>query len=97
MSPSLPDAARSALRELWQEEDRIMCAYPELAVRIYAAADGMHIRAVVYLPGPKFSRKWIEVARAVWQPREVTEVSVVDWGRRALSKWLEDQLTAIEE
>jgi hypothetical protein len=30
-----------------------------------------------------------QIARAVWQPSEVTERAVVDWGRRALVAWLE--------
>lgn len=97
MSPSSAAASRSDLLELWEEADRIMCAYPELQLRVCARPDGMHLRAVLWLPGQKVGRPYIVLQKAVWQPREVTEVSVVDWGRRALAKWLEEQLVSSAE
>jgi hypothetical protein len=66
-------------------------------MRVWAAGDGIHLRALLYLPGPKLARSLIVLQSAVWQPREVTEVSVVDWGRRALARWLEEQLVSSAE
>jgi len=94
VSTPSPDAARSALREAWAEEDRVSCAYPELRMRVFAAPDGVHLVALLYHPGPKYGRPMTILRRACWQPSEVTEVSVVDWGRRALASWLEEQLVA---
>jgi len=94
VSTPSPAAARSALAEAWAEEDRVSCAYPELRMRVYAAPDGVHLVALLYGPGPKFGRPFQILRRAVWQPSEVTEVAVVDWGRRALASWLEEQLVA---
>lgn len=68
------------------------CRYPELRLRVWAAPDGVHLRALLYQPGPKLGRSLVVLRSAVWQPHEVTEVAVVDWGRRALASWLEDQL-----
>jgi len=96
VSPSLPDAARSAQREAIAEADGVACAYPELRMRVYAAAEGVHLCALLYLPGPKVGRPLLVLRDAVWQPSEVTEVSVVDWGRRALASWLTEQLESSE-
>jgi hypothetical protein len=52
----------------------------------------MHLSAFLWQPGPHVGRRYILLRQAVWQPSEVTEVSVVDWGRRALASWLEEQL-----
>lgn len=97
MTTPSPDAARSALREYWAHESKIECQYPELTMRVWATPKGMRLMAMVYLPGEKYSRPLIVLQDAVWQPSEVTEVAVVDWGRRALVKWLEEQLVSSEE
>lgn len=92
MSTVSPDAARSALRAHWEHASRICDSYPELSLRVYAAPDGMHLSAFLWLPGPHVGRPYLPLREAVWQPSEVTEVAVVDWGRRALASWLEEQL-----
>lgn len=97
MSTASADAARSALYRNYMEADRVACAYPELRLRVVAEASGVHLVAVLYLPGPKLGRRLIVLRDALWQPHEVTEVSVVDWGRRALASWLEEQLVSSEE
>ena len=97
MSTSPAAAARSAIDEAWQEADRVACMYPELRMRVWAAPEGVHLRALLYLPGPKLTRELVVLQHAVWQPSEVTEISVVDWGRRALAKWLTEQLESSEE
>lgn len=68
------------------------CLYPELRMRVWAGPDGVHLRALLYLPGPKLARELVVLRSAVWQPSDVTPVAVVDWGRRALVSWLEEQL-----
>lgn len=66
-------------------------------MRVWAAADGVHLMALLYLPGPRVGRPLNVLQAAVWQPHEVTEVAVVDWGRRALASWLTEQLESSEE
>ena len=92
MTTPSPDAARSALREAWQEADRVACGYPELRMRVWAAPDGVHLLALLYMPGERYSRELITLQNAIWRPSEVTEIAVVDWGRRALAHWLAEQL-----
>jgi hypothetical protein len=75
----------------------VACMYPELRMRVWAQPDGVHLLALVYLPGEKYSRKVLTLQNAVWQPSDVTELAVVDWGRRALSHWLSEQLVSSEE
>jgi hypothetical protein len=52
----------------------------------------MRLSAFLWLPGPHFGRQYLLLRQAVWKPSEVTELAVVDWGRRALASWLEEQL-----
>ena len=92
MTTPNPDQVRDILRQHWDHENRVLDAYPELSLRVYAATDGMHLSAFLWLPGPHFGRPRRLIREAVWQPSEVTELAVVDWGRRALSSWLEEQL-----
>lgn len=65
--------------------------YPELTLRVWARPDGVHVRAALAPPQESFPRSWETVAEAVFQPRQVTEISVVEWGMRALRAWLESQ------
>ena len=97
MTTPSPDAARSALREAWAEADRIADSFPELRMRVYAARDGVHLVALLYGPGDHVGRPFTVLQHAVWQPREVTDIAVVDWGRRALAHWLSEQLVSSEE
>jgi hypothetical protein len=72
--------------------------YPDLHLRVWALPDGVHILAYIQRQGATGQVQTTEVARAVFMPREVTEVGVVDWGRRALAHWLEDQeLPTVEQ
>ena len=96
MTTPSPDAARSAYHHRTDAEVRYACTYPELSLRVWATPEGMRIQALVYMPGERYQRALVIVQDAVWQPREVTEVSVVDWGRRALAAWLERQLLGTE-
>jgi hypothetical protein len=63
---------------------------------VVAEPQRVHLVAVIYLPGPRLGRDLLVIRDAVWQPSEVTQVSVVDWGRRALASWLAEQLESSE-
>jgi hypothetical protein len=58
-------------------------------MRVWADPVGMHLLASVEQVGDDGRLEYKQIARAVWQPSEVTERAVVDWGRRALVAWLE--------
>lgn len=81
-----------ALRVMWSQQDHYACLYPELHMRVWATPEGMKAVAALWLPGPKFGRRVQILKEATWQPQEVTEKHVVEWGRRALASWLEEQL-----
>ena len=84
--------ARSAMKAMWADQDYYACMYPELQMRVWASPQGMRLAAVLWLPGPKFGRASKVLAQATWAPADVTEARVVDWGRRALAAWLDEQL-----
>jgi hypothetical protein len=87
-----PAEARSAMKAMWADQDHYACMYPELQMRVWASPQGMRLAAVLWLPGPKFGRSSKVLAQATWAPADVTEAKVVDWGRRALAAWLDEQL-----
>jgi hypothetical protein len=71
------------------EARAIAWMYPQLNLRVWANLDGVHLHAFTEWCGHDGRLVHHEIARAVWQPGEVTERRVVDWGRRALAWWLE--------
>lgn len=79
--------------ELMQPSSReVTERYPDLHLRVWAAHDGVHILSYIQRRDAAGALQVTEVARARFMPREVTELGVVDWGRRALAAWLEDQV-----
>ena len=66
--------------------------YPDLHLRVWALPDGVHCLAYIQREDQHGRLVTLEVARATWMPTSVTELSVVEWGRRALSAWLERQV-----
>ncbi len=68
--------------------------YPDLHLRVWALPDGVHILAYIQRSDSGGRVHVTDVARAVWMPREVTELAVVDWAQRALAHWLQGQLEA---
>lgn len=90
--PDAPAAPRSGRRPAQPLRDRTTLAFPELITRVWAMSDGMHLKATMLVPGRGEYPNTVTIAEAVWQPSEVTQVSVVDWAYRALRKWLEDQM-----
>lgn len=83
-------------RPEWEVQE-VMRRYPELTLRVWAKPDGVHIVAAVAEPGQGFPRRWKTVAQVVFQPREVTETRVIQWGMGALSTYLERQATEAAE
>lgn len=84
-----PNFTREAL-ELTQR-------YPDLHLRVWALPDGIHCLAYVQRVDEGGRLAVTEVARAVWMPRAVTELSVVEWGAKALQAWLAKQVLPIVE
>ncbi len=70
--------------------------YPDFRLRIWAERDGVHLKALVYLPGERFQRRVETLKQAVWQPEEVTVEKVLHWGRRALLACLEERIGSSE-
>jgi hypothetical protein len=58
-------------------------------MRVWADPAGMHLLASLERMADDGTLSYKQIARALWQPKEVTERAVVDWGRRALVAWLE--------
>lgn len=70
----------------------------QLNLRLWCEQDGVHLCAYVYRLAPAGRLEHISIAKASWRPSEVTEVAVVDWGRRALESWLRQQvLPSVEQ
>lgn len=90
--PDAPAAPRSGRRPVTPLRDRTTNAYPELITRVWAMSDGMHLKAWMLVPSKGEYPNTVTIAEAIWQPSEVTEVSVVDWAYRALRAWLEGQM-----
>jgi len=64
----------------------------QLSLRVYGHLDGWHVVAYVYRWGESNRLESIEVARASWKGRPASAVEVVEWGSRALAKWLGENL-----
>lgn len=97
MSTSPAGAPRSGHAYSAEARHAVCTMYPELRLRVWAEPDGVHLNAFLFSPTGGEHRNVVPVARATWQPSEVTETSVVDWGRRALAHWLAEQLESSAE
>lgn len=91
-SASRAAAARSALGQATEYRQGARYPYPSLELRVFATALGVRLTAVLWPAGVIGMRKPQTLAEAVWQPAEVTELLIVEWGERALRAWLEDQM-----
>lgn len=74
---------------LTKESLAVQWRYPQLRMRVWADPAGMHLLASLEQMGDDGRLNYRQIARALWQPKEVTERAVVEWGRRALVAWLE--------
>ena len=64
----------------------------QLSLRVYAHLDGWHAIAYVYRWGEDNRMEVAEIARASWKGRAAGATTVVQWGSRALEKWLGENL-----
>jgi len=85
--------AAGAALEAYAERKRIQAQFPSLYLHCYATARGVRLHAYVDSMDPKGKLHRLEIAKAEWRPSQVTERSVVEWGERALRRWLEANLT----
>lgn len=68
--------------------------YPQLRLRVWADLRGYHTLAYVERVDDRGQLVTVDVARADWAPTPpISEAQVVEWGYRALGRWLGDQVT----
>ena len=79
------DGARKAR----EEHVRRVAAVPSLHLLVWPSMDGMRLSLVIYHSSPGIRRTCTVLRDAIWQPKEVSEKALVEWGRRAPSDWLE--------
>lgn len=72
-------------------------AKPQLSLRVWATFDLVNLLAYVEWMADDGRLVHHTISTATWRSPEVTEQSVVEWGQRALAKWLGDQLQGILE
>ena len=84
-------AARSARTGAPREPYKAWAWFPSLHLLVWADKDGMNLKATIHRPQKGGQSTHETIAKATWHPSEVTELSVVDWGQRALVAWLEEQ------
>jgi hypothetical protein len=89
--------AKRAYEQRKADNQAVQALYPSLSMRLWAETDGMHIEATVDMPIGHGKTRYKILQRAVWQPNEVTEELVVDWGRRALVRHLESLLENVDK
>lgn len=85
-----PDAARSALRKARQEQAERTSGMPSLHLLIWPTPSALRLSLVIYHSKPGMRRSCTVLKTAEWQPKEVSERALVDWGQRALASWLEN-------
>jgi len=95
MAGSEDDRTAAALAAGWRphprysrENQAVRWQYPELSLRVWAELDGVHLYATLQQLDDRGVVHVESIASATWQPSDVTEAQVVDWGRRALDAWL---------
>lgn len=80
-----------------RENLRVRWMYPQLTLRVWCEVDGVHLLAFIDQTARSGKLLHVEIARAVWQPSMPTERDVVDWGRRALTRWLVDNEVGVQD
>ena len=80
-----------------EEAQALTWRYPDLHLRVWALPDGVHCLAYIQRRTDDGRVAVTEVARAHWMPTSVTELSVVEWGQRALAAWLARQVLSTVE
>lgn len=85
-------AARSARTAPQAYPQGPWAAWPSLLVYAHATAAGMRVTATLYRPKQGKHGAHEVLFRHQWRPAEVSELDIVEWARRALARWLQDQL-----
>src|SRR5690348_17601782 len=67
------------------------CALPILLLHLWCNFSGVHVLAHVDWLDEKDRLVRKEIARATWQPPEVSERLVVEWAERALRAWRSEE------
>lgn len=84
--------ARADRQRYQAETARVMRSFPELQLRVYAIQLGVKLEAIMWYPADADWHREVRcVAEALWQPAEVTPEKLVEWGQRALARWLADE------
>ena len=76
-------------RDLSAEGKTFRAHHPALLLHLWCNFSGVHVLAHVDWLDEKDRLVRKEIARATWQPPEVSERLVVEWAERALRAWLE--------
>lgn len=84
--------AHVAALRYYEERKRVDKQHPSLTLHCYATPRGVALHACVDQWGSDGRLHRTEIAQAVWKPAKVTERLVVEWGERALRRWLETNL-----
>lgn len=80
--------------ELSPESRRITASFPDLHLRVWCNIKGVSVLAYIDSTDGRGIMRRMEIQKALFHPREVTPELVVEWGRRALARWLEDRALA---
>lgn len=92
-----PNRLSAGPRSLSPEGKAFTATHPALMLHVWCNFEGVHVTAMVDWLDRHGKLQRIEVARASWKPPAVTEELVVEWGARALSRWLETRALAEAE
>lgn len=84
-----PLVGRSADASRWSK--------PALTLRVWAVHNLIQTAAYVEWMGDDGKLVHHQIVSATWRPTEVTEALVVEWGHRALGKWLSEQMEGAGE
>jgi len=87
---SSADAARSALHKAKRDAQAAQMSLPSLHLLIWPTPDCVRLSLVIYYTVPGMRRTCRVLRQAEWAPKEVTEQKLVEWGQRALSRYLEE-------
>jgi hypothetical protein len=81
----------------YEARKQFTATHPSLHLVVYCTFEGVHLRARVDHLDEKGRLQTREIAKATWQPKEVSEGLVVQWGERALRAWLEANLPTSQD
>ena len=83
-------AARRALYEAQKKAGDEHMGLPSLHLLIWPTRDAVRLSLVIYYSRPGMRRTCKVLRSAEWNPKEVTERTLIDWGQRAMAAYLQD-------